>query len=184
MNQLSNMTSVGLPCQFREILLIRTIVAALGERTTPPWWRTQFLTNVGLRALTRVFPRTAASAALSSVLIAARVDHDKRVGLGGRYHLFRLPGSLEHGIALLMSEEAFNTQTADLVAKGQDELMRELALMAPSRKEAPADGPISLGSTATITEPIGVEGLAAYYLHSFETRRRVFPYFGDPKERR
>jgi len=32
----------------RRLLLLRTIVAALGERTAPPWWRTRFLTDVGL----------------------------------------------------------------------------------------------------------------------------------------
>src|SRR5262245_40492838 len=107
------MTSAnGSQGQIREILLLRTIVAMLGERTTPPWWRTQFLTDVGLRALTRVFPRTAASAALNSVLIVARGDHDKRIGVGGRYHLFRLPASMEHAVMLLTSEAIFAVETA------------------------------------------------------------------------
>jgi hypothetical protein len=83
-----------------------------------------------------------------------------------------------------MSERAFTTQTGGLVSKGQDELMLELAVMARGRKEAATDGPIRLGSSATIAETIGVEGLAAYYQHSFETSRRAFPYFGDLKERR
>jgi hypothetical protein len=65
--------SIGPPEQARKILLARTIVAALGERMAPQRWRAQFLSDVGLRALTRVFPRTAASAALNSVLIVARV---------------------------------------------------------------------------------------------------------------
>jgi hypothetical protein len=152
-------SAIGSQGQIREILLLRTIVAMLGERTTPPWWRTQFLTDVGLRALTRVFPRTAASAALSSVLMAARVEHDKRIGLGGRYHLFRLPGSLEHGVALLLSEEAFATQTGALVSKGRDDLIHELATMARGREGTTGEGPIRLGSSASIAEPIGVEGL-------------------------
>ena len=58
--------------QIRPILLLRTVVVALGERTTPPWWRTEFLTDVGLRFMGKVFPRTAASAGLNSVLLAAR----------------------------------------------------------------------------------------------------------------
>jgi hypothetical protein len=163
--------------QIRQILLLRTIICMVGERTTPPWWRTQFLTDVGLRALTRIFPRTAASAALSSVLIAARVEHDKRIGLGGRYHLFRLPANLEHGVALLMTQEAFATQTGALVSKGPNDLIHDLAVMAHGRKEITADGPIRLGSRASITQPISVDGLAAHYCHSFETNRRVFPYF-------
>ena len=172
-------STIASQSQIREILLLRTIVAMLGERTTPPWWRTQFLTDVGLRALTRVFPRTATSAALSSVLMAARVEHDKRIGLGRRYHIFRLPGSLENGIALLMSEEDFTTQTGALVSKGLDDLIHELATMANGRKEPPADGPIRLGPSAGIVDAASVERLAANYSHSFQTNRRAFPYFDD-----
>lgn len=175
-----NMTSaIGSENPIRDILLLRTIVATLGERTTPPWWRTEFLTDVGLRALTRVFPRTAASAALSSVLIAARVEHDRRIGLGGRYHLFRLPGNLEHGAALLMSEKAFTTRTAALVSKGPDDLIHDLATIARGRKESTAEGPIRLGPSAGIADPLGIEGLAAHYRYSFETSHQAFPYFGD-----
>ena len=100
-------TRAGLPDKIRNILLLRTLVATLGERTSPPWWRTQFLTDFGLRTLTRVFPRTAPSAALSSVVIAARDDHDKRIGIGRRYHLFRLPSNMEHALATRLTMAAF-----------------------------------------------------------------------------
>lgn len=36
----------------------RFLVASLGEITSPPWWRSQATTPVGLRALERLFPRT------------------------------------------------------------------------------------------------------------------------------
>ena len=42
-----------------ELLVLRIIVATLDERATPPWWRTQLLTDFGFRAIARVFPRTA-----------------------------------------------------------------------------------------------------------------------------
>jgi hypothetical protein len=164
--------------QLSNLLRLRTVVAALGERTTPQWWRTQFLTDVGLRALTRVFPRTAASAAVNSVLIAARNDHDKRIGVGCRYHLFRLPSNIEHALTPLLAEEAFTPRTTDLVLKGRDDLIHELATMAHGREEIPADGPIRIASTANILQA-GVEALAAHYRHSSQTNRRVFPYFDD-----
>src|SRR5260370_1713187 len=103
--------SARLTENIRNILQLRRIVAALGERTTPPWWRTQFLSEFGVRALTRVFPRTSASAALNSVLIAAREDHDKRIGIGGRHHLFRLPARIHLPAILLMSQQPFPIQT-------------------------------------------------------------------------
>src|SRR6266566_8935669 len=85
--------------QIRQLVFLRTIVAALGERTTPPRWRTQFLTDFGLRALARVFPRTPVHAALDSVFVAARLEHDQRIGLGWRCHLFRLPESAERAVS-------------------------------------------------------------------------------------
>jgi hypothetical protein len=133
--------------------------------------------------MTRVFPRTAASAALSSISIAAREEHDKRIGLGERYHLFRLPANLERGIALRMSEEAFVTQTATLVSKGTAGLISELTTLTHGRKET-AEGPVKVGSTISVAKPLAVEILAAHYQHSFETSRRAFPYFGDLKEQR
>jgi hypothetical protein len=164
--------------QIYDLLELRTLVAVLGERATPQWWRTQFLTDVGLRALIRVFPRTAPSAALNSVLIAARADHDKRIGVGHRYHLFRLPPNIEHALSLLLAQEAFAARAADVVSKGRDDLIRALATMAHGHEEISADGPIRVGSTDNIFNA-GVESLATHYRHSFQTNRRVFPYFDD-----
>jgi len=166
----------------QQLLLLRTIVAALGERVTPPWWRTQFLTEVGLRAMVRVFPRTAASAALNSVLLAARADHDKRIGVGGRYHLFRLPSNIEHAIALLMSEASFRAKAVGLVTKPPEELIHELGPMTHGRKTTAAEGAVRVGPSRSILQPAGVEALAVYYSDSFKTGRRAFPYFVDVEE--
>lgn len=175
--------AIGSRDQIREILMLRTVVAMLGERTQPPWWRTQFLTDFGLRALTRVFPRCAASAAVSSVSIAAKIEHDKRIGLGGKYHLFRLPRKLEHGIMLLMADEEFSTQTSTLASEMPNDLIRRLATIARGRKETAADGPVKVGVIASITELTSVETLAAHYQKSFEANRRTFPYFGEMERR-
>jgi hypothetical protein len=164
--------------QIYDLLELRTLVAVLGERATPQWWRTQFLTDVGFRALIRVFPRTAASVALNSVLIAARADHDKRIGVGHRYHLFRLPPNMEHAVSHLLAQEAFPARAADIVSKGREDLISALATMAHGHEESSADGPIMVGSTDNILNA-GVESLATHYRHSFQTNRRVFPYFDD-----
>jgi hypothetical protein len=178
------MTTGGVSAeQVRRILRLRILVATLGERTSPPWWRTQFLKEVGLRAMGRVFPRTAVAAALKSVTIAARAEHDKRIGVGGRYHLFRLPTALEQSLAAVMSEDEFRSQTGAVIAKEQEGLMRELAVMANGRRISPAEGPVRLGSVPRLDEKAGVEELAAHYRSSFETNRRTFPYFEDEGSR-
>jgi hypothetical protein len=155
------------------------VVAALGERTTPPWWRTQFLKEVGLRAVSRVFARTAVSAALKSVTIAAGAQHDKRIGVGGRYHLFRLPTALEQSLAAALVKDEFRSQAAAMIAKDQEGLIQELAVMANGRTISPAEGPVRLGSIPRLAAKAGVEELAAHYRSSFEVNRRTFPYFED-----
>lgn len=166
--------------RIHEILVIRTIVAALGERSAPPWWRTQFLTDVGLRALSRVFPRTASSAALGSVLIAAREDHDKRIGIrSGRYHLFRLPASIEQAIATAVSDDSYAPRAAGIVSSSSDELIQELESMARNGKAAAAEGPVRIGPCAGIAKTVSIANLAGHYANSFRTGRRTFPYFDD-----
>jgi hypothetical protein len=169
---------VDFPDYISDLLLLRTYVAVLGERVKPQWWRTQFLTDIGLRTLSRVFPRTAAAAALNSVTIAARDDHDKRIGIGRRYHLFRLASNTEHALATQLTTTAFAVRMTDIVSRGRDDLIHQIATMAHGRDEVPADGPVRVGSTANIGRD-GIERLAAGYHHSFETNRRAFPYFDD-----
>jgi hypothetical protein len=54
------------------ILVLRTLVLALGEISNPPWWRTKFMSNVGISFLQRIYPRTYFLAALNSAGKAAR----------------------------------------------------------------------------------------------------------------
>jgi len=139
------------------------------------------LTDVGLRALSRVFPRTASSAALGSVLIAAREDHDKRIGIrsGGRYHLFRLPASIEQAIATAVSDASYAPRAAGIVSSSSAELIQELESMAQNGKAAAAEGPVRIGPCAGIAKTGSIANLAGHYANSFRTGRRAFPYFDD-----
>lgn len=179
----NRVNGVDVQDQICEILLLRTIVATLGEREEPPWWRTQFLTDVGLRTLSRVFPRTAAGSGLNSVVVIARREHDKRIGHGKRYHLFRLPENLERAVADLMSQQLFSKQMQGLALHGHGDLISRLAGMAAGCKVGPAEGPIGLGSRANIAEPAGIQAMAAHYRNSFDSGRRAFPYFTEFGER-
>ena len=164
----------------RWLVRVRIVVAALGEGASPPWWRTQFLTDVGLRTARRVFPRTALACALNSVSIAARADHDRRIGVGGRYHLFRLPSAVEHRIAGEVGEESLGAEIGSLIANGRvDGLIQTLTDASNGRHVVGADGPVNLGSISRVVEKSNVEELAAYYHSSIESGRRVFPYFED-----
>jgi hypothetical protein len=61
--------------------------------------------------------------------------------------------------------------------------MDKLAGIASKQKLPHVDGPISLGSIARISEPIGLAALAAHYWNAFESAHRVFPYFAESEER-
>jgi hypothetical protein len=159
------------------LIHLRTIVAALGERTSPPWWRTQFLSNVGLRTIGRIFPRTAIRAALESTCIVARADHDRRIGVGRAYHLFRLPTSLEGALSTLTMDDQFCAEVTAMLAQPKEDLVRSLSTITNSRKAEAVEGPIRLGLAERLLEPAGLEEMASHYRSSLEIGRRVFPYF-------
>ena len=163
----------------RKLLLLRALVAALGERATPQWWRTQFLTDVGLRAIGRVFPRTTLRAALESITVVARADHDRRIGVGRKYHLFRFPTALEQSLIEAMLDDSLYAELTAILKKSQSDLLDALAKTATPRKTAAAEGPIRLGAPEHLVEPSGLEELAFHYRGSVETGRRVFPYFEE-----
>jgi hypothetical protein len=162
-----------------KLALLRALVATLGERTTPPWWRTQFLTDVGLRALARVFPRTASSAAVISTAIAAQADHDRRIGVGRRFHLFRLPQDLERSLSAALSEDQFRIRVAELVGGEPGRLLREIGNIANGRTTPEREGPVTLGPVARLAGTTAIEELASYYHASFETNNRALPYFEE-----
>src|SRR3989304_8423551 len=76
---------------------LRVLVGALGELADPPWWRTRYLSETGLRFLERIYPHPAFAAAVGATTIAARAVHDESIGRGSVSHLFRLPQSFERG---------------------------------------------------------------------------------------
>lgn len=165
-----------------KLALLRALVAALGERISPPWWRSQFLTEVGLRAMGRLFPRTVVSASLNSVTIAARADHDRRIGVGGRFHLFRFPPALEAMIVLAEKSDSFYAEVSKLLNDPVQGLSESLASLANGRRIEPTEGPIRLGTPRHVFDASRIEELAAHYRASVETSHRAYPYFAAAED--
>jgi len=65
------------------VFRLRAVVLALGESAQPPWWRTAFLNETGLRFLERLYPRTAFHAAVHAAGHAACDVHDQAIGRRG-----------------------------------------------------------------------------------------------------
>ena len=133
--------------------------------------------------MSRIFPRTALSAALTSASIVAREDHDKRIGVGGRYHLFRLPTSIEHTMAPALLEESLQSQATAFLKEGNDGLLKALEAQANGRAVRSAEGPVMLGKSEHLGKLMGLQEVAAYYRDSFKLNRRAFPYFQDTEGR-
>lgn len=150
---------------------LRFLVGALGERIG--WWPSRFTDDIALRRLAIPFPRTALRAALESVTIVARSDHDERLHPDS-VHLFRLGGAHEDGIAhhLAMRSARLEPPPGD----------REALLIALDSMGAPAGGvapvgPCSLGKVQRVRLHAAVADLARVYAAAARTGQRAVPYF-------
>ena len=79
-----------------DILSLRVSVGLLGERDASGWWTSAFLSATSSAFLAPVFGSNILQARYQGVLEAARRVHDERLGIGGVFHPFRLPETLEH----------------------------------------------------------------------------------------
>lgn len=153
---------------------LRLQVAALGERLSPPWWRTEFLSPTGLRFVQRLFPRSYLAAALESATVAARRDHDANIGRRS-FHLFRLPAHMERQLANLIRTEGALAKaiTPDTPAQ----LIEVLEAFALQGTTLVGTGPRLLGSINDISKPTIINTLASLYAYAARQGERIYPYF-------
>lgn len=170
--------------QITDLLSLRLLVAALGERLKPAWWRTTFLTETGLRVTGRLFPRTALAAAIKSTSAAAGIDHDRHIGVGGRYHLFRLPDELERAISEALSQESVRRALAEATSGTEEALIERLEALAAGTKAEPAEGPVRVGPASSLTTGQCVAAMASHYLAALAYGKRRFPYFEETESKR
>ena len=167
-----------------ELLRLRILVAALGESAKAPWWRTQFLSAMNLRTVTRLFPRSAVRAAILATSRAAGEAHDRHVGGPGRWHLFRLPAALEAEAEAATKDHETAAALAGLLEKdtaGQLVALKELAGRATPHT---APGPVRAGPTDLLSTTKGCQELAGHYLAAFIAETKTFPFFEDATRRR
>lgn len=157
-----------------KFLQLRVLVGYLGEKGQFNWWDTAFLNRTGLKFLEINFPRTAFSAGVHSVTEAARQLHDKRIGRGRVFHLFRLPVTTEEKIHLKL----LNAHPASFLASIETKnnalnLLKELAL---STLDGP-EGPVQVGTVNKLHSDFAIEEMSKHYYDAFTTGKQTFPYF-------
>ena len=156
-----------------ELLRLRLIVAALGERLPKPWWRCQFLSVTGLRFMERVFPRRFTAAALESATVAARRDHDANIGARS-YHLFRLPPHLEDQLIEALADDGLN---ADDLPDSAEGIMDRLTQLGSEAGLPSGSGPKSLGGVNQVLKPAVLGSIAGLYARAAQEETRIYPYF-------
>ncbi|WP_373509051.1 BrxE family protein [Thiocapsa sp.] len=152
------------------LIQLRFLVGALGERLE--WWPSQFTSEIGLRRLAIPFPRTTLRAAVESVTITARRDHDDRVSPAS-VHLFRLPGAQEDAIAHHLSQ-SIHLSAPPASAEG---ILAALDDIGPADGSVAPDGPCSLGRAQRTRLKAGAADIARIYAAAARSGQRAIPYF-------
>jgi hypothetical protein len=147
-----------------------TYVAFLGEKDQKNWWSSSFLSSSGATFLNPVFQKTSLLARVTGASAAAQVVHDKHIGIGNVFHLFRLPESIEHDV--------FQVLTTELSI--QDNISSEDDACASLQTLANGDttqgiGPLLLNHSKI--DQASISQMAAAYLAGFKNNKPVYPFY-------
>lgn len=153
-----------------KIAKLRTYVAFLGEKDQQNWWPSSFLSSSGATFLNPVFPKTSLLARVTGASAAAQVVHDKLIGIGNVFHLFRLPENIEHNILQVLTTEL---SILDNISS-KDEALASLQTL--------ANGDTTQGIGALLLnqseiDQVAINHMAAAYLAGFKNNQKVYPFY-------
>ncbi len=157
-----------------KIVTLRILIGFLGEKSQYNWWDTNFLSKTGRQFLAINFPRSTFAAGCNSVSEAAKRIHDKRIGKGSVYHLFRFSTSIEN----LIHKCLISTDYGELFShlKDKDTVLKELQKFISSTITAP-EGPVQIGTSKNMLSDFAIDELARHYHDAFSRGKQCFPYF-------
>lgn len=156
------------------LLRLRLLIGYLGEKAQFSWWQSAFLDPAASSFLTPSFPRTQRLAQYHGVVEAARRVHDEFIGVGGVYHLFRLPEELEHAL-----HSAFEGKDPGLWfegTKGKEAALSSLFALAGGVPWL-GEGPKTIGVLEDLYKSESISKLAGAYYAAFMAGHRSYPYF-------
>ncbi|MBN1630525.1 MAG: BrxE family protein [Thermoleophilia bacterium] len=167
----------------QQTLQLRAVIAALGEAVDPPWWRTEFMTEAGMRFLERLYPRTAFKAAVNATGKAACDAHDHATGRVGVYHLFRLPETLEAEIYRLQPAADDEFVTRFRAVLGQPEALVGLLDSLRGTAVAATDvaGAVKVDVSPDHVGNADLAAMASVYFAALNAGKQAFPYFLSPE---
>lgn len=156
-------------------LNLRLIVGYLGEKSQFGWWSTAFYEPSSRAFLEPVFPKTYQLAQYNGVKEAGRLLHDKYIGVGSVFHLFRLPEKIEQDLHNLMLEKQSDEILMSKL-KSKEVALEFLSGIADGFRDV-FDGPIKVGEIKNIHTSGSLKAMAQNYLAAFQQGKRTYPYF-------
>lgn len=160
-----------------DLAVLRAVVGYLGEKNQYNWWPSSFCAPTSHAFLTPVFARTPVLAQCTGVTTAAAVVHDRLIGIGRVYHLFRLPEDLEQAIHRALYDPDLCTRIVTLTSNKDTALAHLRAASATT--VAPAVGPALIGDVVTLRSADAWSAATAHYLQAFAQNAQIYPYFVD-----
>ena len=157
--------------------MLRAVVGYMGERARAGWWQTGFFSTGSQVFLEPVFTRTTLLAQCTGVSQAAALVHDKRIGVGRVYHLFRLPEDMEQDMT-----GAWKSQ--DVIEQVNTFMQTPEKAMSYLKSQASGSatddlGPVFVGRPEQLHDDQIWRAVASIYTTAFEQGDQRFPYFAD-----
>lgn len=169
-----------------QLIIIRTLVAYLGETHQKGWWASSFLGPGSRTFVSPIFAKTQLLARIHGATQAAARAHDERIGVGAVYHLFRLPEDLEQDIQQAFYDTAHPDDTVPADRRNRLESLLTDAAAVTQQLHALAmpavsssQGPVRIGSVSDLRNPDVWTMVAAHYRQAFDQGIQTYPYLAD-----
>lgn len=157
----------------------RSVVGYLGEKEQFSWWQSTFFSPSSQLFLGHVFCKTCFVAQYTGVTRAAMAVHDKYIGLGHVYHLFRLPEDMEQAIHQLLHDPSLSQEIMSLITSRETALafLKQDTAIASNSSDV---GPSRVGKIAALRDVGSWQAVADQYAQAFTQGSEIYPYFADP----
>ena len=158
----------------KNIAELRMTVEYLGEKDHFGWWPCSFFSASSAQYLSPIFPKTTVIARYQGAKYAAQKLHDKNVGKGNIYHLFRLSENIEEIILELLKDEKYVDDLISLLLN-KDFALNKIEQLALD-KETGKEGPTLLGDYNVDKLETVIGKMAKNYLEAFKKNIKSYPY--------
>lgn len=159
-----------------QLASLRMAIGFLGEQPNTKWWNSSFCSSSSKSFLAPVFPRSYLSAQFHGLTVSAANIHDAQIGIGGAFHLFRLPENMERQLHDLMCSDVA-VETAQVI-RSLETAIDYLRVFSKNEKKN-AVGPVRVGAISSLQMISAWQDVAAYYLTAFEKQKKTLPFFSD-----